>query len=151
MRPRLRFGLALLGVIVGLLTLGVAGASATFEATLSPRKASARAVGPTFEVEAGGGRRTRILDLEVAGGRCGSIYAPLLDASRTKPGFADGKGAAVFALAAAHLQLRIELAVSPRGEALRGSGLLDATVGGCHERVPLDLVSTTIRGGGRHT
>ena len=44
------------------LTLFVASAAATFEATMVPRKGSERATGPTFVVEAGGGRRTRILD-----------------------------------------------------------------------------------------
>jgi len=132
---------------LGLLT---ASASATFEATMATRGASARTAGPTFVVEAGGGRRTRIRNLSVGIGACGSIFAPLLDASRVKPGFADGNGAAVFGLTAQHLHLRLELKVSPRGEGLRGTGLLKTTVGKCHERVALDLVSTTIRGGGRH-
>lgn len=132
------------------LGLFAASASATFEATMATRQASARAAGPTFTVEAGGGRRTRILDLSLEAGACGSIYAPLLDASRVKPGFANGNGSATFGLTAQHLHLRLELKVGRRGEGLRGTGVLEATIGTCHERVPLDLVSTSIRGGGRH-
>jgi hypothetical protein len=142
---------ALAVVVSASLALFAASASATFEATMATRQASARAAGPTFIVEAGGGRRTRIRDLSLEAGACGSIYAPLLDAGHAKPGFADGNGAAVFALAGQHLSLRLELKISPRGEGLSGRGLLKATVGTCHERVALDLVSTSIRGGGRHT
>jgi hypothetical protein len=133
------------------LTLFVASASATYEATMVPRKGSERSAGPTFVVEAGGGRRTRILDFNYEGGKCGSIYAPLLDAGSVKGGFVNGNGAAVFSLAGTHLNLRLELKVSPRGEGLTGRGLLKATVGTCHEKVPMDLVSSEIRGGGRHT
>ncbi|HVV90246.1 MAG TPA: hypothetical protein VHB53_07115 [Solirubrobacterales bacterium] len=125
-------------------------ASATYEATLVPRKGGERSAGPTFVVEAGGGRRTRILDLSFAGGRCGSIYAPLLDAGKVKGGFANGNGAAVFSLKATKLQLRVELRVRPHGEDLTARGLLQATVDSCHEKVPLDLVTAKIRGGGRH-
>ncbi len=78
------------------LTLFVASAAATFEATMVPRKGSERATGPTFVVEAGGGRRTRILDFSFEGGKCGSIYAPLLDAGKVKGGFVNGNGSAVF-------------------------------------------------------
>lgn len=141
---------ALAVTVAASLGLFAAGASATFEATLATRQASARAAGPTFVVEAGGGRRTRIRDLSLEAGACGSIYAPLLNSTRVKPGFADGNGAATFGLGAQHLHLRLELRVSPRGEGLRGTGILKATVGTCHERVALDLVSTSIRGGGRH-
>jgi hypothetical protein len=133
------------------LALFVASASATYEATLVPRKGSERSTGPTFVVEAGGGRRTRILDFNYEGGKCGSIYAPLLDAGNVKGGFVNGNGAAVFSLAGTHLNLRLELKVSPRGEGLTGRGLLKATVGSCHEKVAMDLVSSEIRGGGRHT
>ncbi|HVV91318.1 MAG TPA: hypothetical protein VHB53_12555 [Solirubrobacterales bacterium] len=117
---------------------------------MATRQASTRATGPTFVVEAGGGRRTRIRNLSLETGACGSIYAPLLNSTRVKPGFAAGKGAAVFGLTAQHLHLRVELKLSPRGEGLRATGVLKATVGTCHERVSLDLVSTGIRGGGRH-
>jgi hypothetical protein len=133
------------------LALLVSSASATFEATLVPRQASDRTAGPSFTVEAGGGRRTRILNLESEAGACGSIFVPLIDAQRSKPGFAGGNGAALFTLSGRQLNLRIELTVKPRGEGLRASGVLKATVGECHERVALDLVSSTIRGGGRHT
>jgi hypothetical protein len=132
------------------MTLFVASASATFEATMAPRKGSERSTGPTFVVEAGGGRRTRILDFTYEGGKCGSIYAPLLDAGNVKGGFINGNGSAVFSLAGTQLNLRLELKVSPRGEALTGRGLLKATVGSCHEKVAMDLVSSEIRGGGRH-
>jgi hypothetical protein len=132
------------------LTIFAAGASATFEATLALRKPSGRAAGPTFKVEAGGGRRTRILDFQIESGRCGSIYAPVIDVSQASPGFAAGKGAGTFTLVASHLQLRVDLRLGARGEGLRADGLFEATVGTCHERVPLDLVSTAIRGGGRH-
>jgi hypothetical protein len=132
------------------LTFFVASASATFEATMVPRKGSERSTGPTFLVEAGGGRRTRILDFNFEGGRCGSIYAPLLDAGNVKGGFVNGNGSAVFLLAGTQLNLRLELKVSPRGEGLAGRGVLKATVGTCHEKVPMDLLSSEIRGGGRH-
>jgi hypothetical protein len=132
------------------MTLFVASAAATFEATMAPRKGSERSTGPTFVLEAGGGRRTRILDFNYEGGKCGSIYAPLLDAGNVKGGFVNGNGSAVFSLAGTHLNLRLELKVSPRGENLNGRGLLKATVGSCHEKVPMELVSSEIRGGGRH-
>jgi hypothetical protein len=135
---------------VASLTLFVASAAATFEAMMVPRKGSERSAGPTFVVEAGGGRRTRLLDFAYEGGKCGSIYAPLLDAGNVKGGFVNGNGAAVFSLAGTHLNLRLELKVSPRGEGLTGRGLLKATVGTCHEKVPMDFVSSEIRGGGRH-
>jgi hypothetical protein len=125
-------------------------ASATFEATMVPRQGSARKAGPTFIVEAGGGRRTRLLDLEVEAGVCGSIFAPLIEATSAKPGFAAGSGAAVFLKSDHDLNLRLELRVKPRGEGLRAEGRLEARIGTCHERLPLDLVSTSIRGGGRH-
>jgi hypothetical protein len=144
---------ALAGAIIaalGSLTLFVASAAATFEATMVPRKGSERATGPTFVVEAGGGRRTRILDFNYEGGRCGSIYAPLLDAGKVKGGFVNGNGSAVFSLNATHLKLRLELKVRPRGEDLSGRGVLKATVGTCHEKAPMELVSSEIRGGGRH-
>src|ERR1700743_2563288 len=96
-----------------------------------PRKASEHSTGPSFVVEAGGGRRTRILDFSYEGGRCGSIYAPLLDAGKVKGGFANGNGSAVFSVSATHLNVRLELKVSPRGEALTGHGVLTATVGTC--------------------
>jgi hypothetical protein len=136
--------------ILTALALFAATASATFEATMALRQPSARKAGPTFVVEAGGGRRTRILDFKVESGKCGSIYAPLIDASKASPGFAAGKGTATFHLTANQIELRIELRLKPRGEGLRGDGLFEATVGTCHERLPLDLVSTAIRGGGRH-
>ena len=136
--------------ILASLTLFVASAAATFEATMVPRKGSERSTGPTFVVEAGGGRRTRILDFNYEGGKCGSIYAPLLNAGTVKGGFVNGNGSAVFLLAGTHLNLRLELKVSPRGENLNGRGLLKATVGTCHEKVPLELVTSEIRGGGRH-
>ncbi len=144
---------ALAGAIIavlGSLTLFVASAAATFEATMVPRKGSERSAGPTFVVEAGGGRRTRILDFSYEGGKCGSIYAPLLDAGKVKGGFVNGNGSAVFSLQATHLNLRLELKVSPRGENLNGRGVLNATIGTCHEKAPMELVSSTIRGGGRH-
>jgi hypothetical protein len=132
------------------MTLFVASAAATFEATMAPRKGSERSTGPTFVVEAGGGRRTRILDFNYEGGKCGSIYAPLLDAGNVKGGFVNGNGAAVFSLAGTQLNLRLELKVSPRGENLNGRGVLKAIVGSCHEKVAMELVSSEIRGGGRH-
>src|SRR6202012_3640501 len=75
---------SILAAAAASLGLFAASASATFEATMATRQASARAAGPTFTVEAGGGRRTRILDLSGEAGACGSSYAPLLDASRAK-------------------------------------------------------------------
>jgi hypothetical protein len=140
----------LLVTLVGSLALFTSTASATFEATMAAQGAP-RADGPTFIVEAGGGRRTRIRNFEYGAGKCGSIFAPLIDAGREKGGFADGNGSAVFSLGAQDLRLRFELRVSPRSEGLRGHGLLQATIGSCHERVAMSLVSTTIRGGGRHT
>ncbi len=147
---RLRGGL--LAIVVALLALAAfaSSASATFEATMVPRQGSERKVGPSFVVEAGGGRRTRILDFSFEGGKCGSIYSPLLDAGSVKGGFVNGNGSAVFSLAAQKLNLRFELKVSPRGEGLSGRGLLTATVGECREKVPMELVSEKIRGGGRH-
>jgi hypothetical protein len=127
-----------------------ASAAATFEATLSPRQASKRADGPTFVVEAGGGRPTRVHDLTVEGGRCGSIYAALMEAGKVSRGFANGRGAAVFTTGSKELKLRLELRLRPRGESLTASGLFTATSGSCRERIPLDLVATKIRGGGRH-
>jgi hypothetical protein len=136
-------------IILASLGLFAASASATFEATMVPRQASARNTGPSFIVEAGGGRRTRIRNLEIEAGACGSLFVPLIDATRAKPGFAAGRGTATFALTGRNLQVQLELLVKPHGEALTGSGLFKATIGACHERVPLDLVSATIRGGGR--
>jgi hypothetical protein len=135
---------------LGVLAVFASSAAATFEATMVPRKGSERSTGPTFVVEAGGGRRTRILDFNYEGGKCGSIYAPLLDAGNVKGGFVNGNGSAVFSLVGTQLNLRLELKVSPRGENLGGRGLLKATVGNCHEKVPMELVSSEIRGGGRH-
>ena len=112
--------------------------------------AAGAAGGPTFIVEAGGGRSTRIRNLEVPKGRCGSIFAALIEAGHTTSGFSGGNGAAVFTSAGVGLKLRLELRVKPRGEGLTGSGIFDATLDSCHERMPLDLVSATIRGGGRH-
>jgi hypothetical protein len=126
-------------------------ASATYEATMAPRQTSAREAGPTFVIEAGGGRRTRIRDFSLEAGACGSIFAPLLNITKASAGFANGNGAATFGNAAQDLRLSLELRVKPRGEGLRGTGVFKATVGTCHERVPLDLISTSIRGGGRHT
>jgi hypothetical protein len=143
--------LAIAAALAASLALFAATASATFEATMAPRQANARTAGPTFIVETGGGRRTRIRELSIETGACGSIYAPLLNSTRVKPGFTNGNGSATFGLSAQHLHLRLQLKVGPRGEGLRGTGLLKATVGTCHERVPLDLVTTAIRGGGRHT
>jgi hypothetical protein len=136
--------------ILASLALFVASAAATFEATMVPRKGSERSTGPNFVVEAGGGRRTRILDFNYEGGKCGSIYAPLLNAGKVKGGFVNGNGSAVFLLAGTHLNLRLELKVSPRGENLNARGLLKAAVGTCHEKVAVELVSSEIRGGGRH-
>jgi hypothetical protein len=141
---------AVTALALAALSVFASTASATFEATMAPRKGSERATGPNFVVEAGGGRRTRILDFNYEGGKCGSIYAPLLDAGNVKGGFVNGNGSAVFLLAGTHLNLRLELKVSPRGENLNGRGVLKATVGSCHEKVPLELVSSEIRGGGRH-
>jgi len=143
---------AVVALALMVLALGVfaSAASATFEATMVPRKGSERQSGPTFIVEAGGGRRTRIRDLELEAGACGSIYAPLVNAGKVKGGFVNGNGSAAFSLSAQHLVLRIELKLKPRGEGLRGSGLIKATVGTCHERVPMEVISQKIRGGGRH-
>ncbi len=141
---------AALALALAVLAVFASSAAATFEATMVPRKGSERSTGPNFVVEAGGGRRTRILNFSFEGGRCGSIYAPLLDAANVKGGFVNGNGSAVFSVAGTHLNLRLELRVSPRGENLNGRGLLEATVGSCHERVPMDLISSEIRGGGRH-
>jgi hypothetical protein len=137
---------------VALLALAAfaASASATYEATMGPRQASAREAGPTFVIEAGGGRRTRIRDFSLEAGACGSIFAPLLNITKASAGFAAGNGRATFGNSAQDLHLKLELRVKPRGEGLRATGLLEATIGTCHERVPLDLVSTSIRGGGRH-
>lgn len=151
MRIRYATFAAIAAAILTALALFAAPASATFEATMALRKQSARESGPTFKLEAGGGRRTRILDFKLEAGKCGSIYAPLIDAGKTSPGFAGGKGSATFKLAANHLDLRVELRLKPRGEGLRADGLFEATIGTCHERIPLDLVSIAIRGGGRHT
>jgi hypothetical protein len=142
----------LAGCALALVALGIcaASASATYEATMAPRQANARAAGPTFTIEAGGGRRTRIRDLSIEAGACGSIFAPLLNITKASSGFTNGNGAATFGNTAQDLHLRLELRVKPRGEDLRASGAFTATVGTCHERVPLDLVSTSIRGGGRH-
>jgi hypothetical protein len=139
-------------IVLALASLGIfaANAAATFEATLVPRRASEREAGPTFDLEAGGGRRTRIFDLEVEAGRCGSIFAPLIDAVKASAGFAGGHGVATFGRSDRALTLRLELGLKPRGEALRATGLFTATVGSCHERIPLDLVTASIRGGGRH-
>lgn len=139
--------------VVALLALAAfaASASATYEATMGPRQASARAAGPTFVLEAGGGRRTRIRDFTLEAGSCGSLFAPLLNITKASASFANGNGAATFGNSAQDLHIRLELRLKPRGEGLRGTGLLTATIGSCHERVSLDLVSTSIRGGGRHT
>jgi hypothetical protein len=137
-------------VALALSALFAASAAATFEATMAPRKASERRDGLSFVVEAGGGRSTRIRNLQVEGGRCGSIFAALIEAGRTTSGFAGGHGAAVFATSAPGLKVRLELRVAPRGEGLAGSGVFTASSGTCKERLPLDLVSTAIRGGGRH-
>lgn len=114
---------------------------------MAARPASARVAGPTFTVEAGGGRRTRIRNLSIEAGACGSIFAPLLDSTRVKPGFANGNGMAVFGRTARQLHLRLELRVRPRGEGLVGSGVLKARIGSCHERVPFDLVPINIEVG----
>ncbi len=143
--------MTLLVTVAASLALFVSSAAATFEATMAPRQAQARSTGPTFIVEAGGGRRTRIRKFDFEGGSCGSIYASLINAGREKGGFANGNGGAVFSLSAQQLHLRFELRVSPHGEGLVGHGLLRATVGGCHERVAVDLTSIAIRGGDRHT
>lgn len=137
---------------VALLALAAvaSSASATFEATLAPRQANAREAGPTFVLEAGGGRRTRIRNFSLEAGSCGSIFAPLLNVTKASRGFANGNGKATFGNAAQDLHYRLELRVKPRGEGLRATGTFKATVGSCQERVPVDLVSTSIRGGGRH-
>jgi hypothetical protein len=127
-----------------------ASASATYEATMAPRQANARTAGPTFVLEAGGGRRTRIRNLSLQAGSCGSLFAPLLNITKASAGFANGNGRATFGNSAQDLHLKLELRVKPRGEGLRGTGVFTATIGSCHERVSLDLVSTSIRGGGRH-
>ncbi len=134
--------------VLASLVLLVPSASATFEATMAAR-GGGRAGGPTFIVEAGGGRSTRIRNLEVPQGRCGSIFAALIEAGHTTAGFAGGNGVAIFTSSGVGLKLRLELRVKPRGEGLTGSGIFDATLDGCHERLPLDLVSAEIRGGGR--
>jgi hypothetical protein len=148
---RLRSTLTALALVTAALAIFAASASATFEATMGPRQASARTAGPTFVLEAGGGRRTRIRELSIESGACGSIYAPLLNITKASGGFADGNGSATFGNAAQDLHISLELRLKPRGEGLRGTGVFTATVGSCHERVPLDLVSTSIRGGGRHS
>lgn len=137
---------------VALLALAAfaASASATYEATMAPRQANAREAGPTFVLEAGGGRRTRIRNFSLEAGSCGSLFAPLLNITRASAGFANGNGKATFGNSAQDLHLKLELRVKPRGEGLRGTGVFKATIGSCHERVSLDLVSTSIRGGGRH-
>ena len=142
--------LVALAAVLASLGIMAASASATYEATMGPRQASARTAGPTFVLEAGGGRRTRIRDFTLEAGSCGSIFAPLLNISKASAGFAAGNGKAVFGNSAQDLHIQLELRVEPRGEGLRGTGVLKATIGSCHERVPLDLVSTSIRGGGRH-
>ena len=147
---RTRSLLAACAVALLALAAFAANASATFEATMAPRQANARAAGPTFVLEAGGGRRTRIRDFSLEAGSCGSIFAPLLNITKASAGFANGNGKATFGNSAQDLHLKLELRVKPRGEGLRATGLLQATIGSCHERVPLDLVSTSIRGGGRH-
>ena len=141
-----------MALAVGLASLALftASASATYEATMGPRQASARAAGPTFVLEAGGGRRTRIRNFSLEAGTCGSLFAPLLNITKASAGFANGNGKATFGNTAQDLHIQLELRVKPRGEGLRGTGVLRATIGSCHERVPLDLVSTSIRGGGRH-
>jgi hypothetical protein len=147
---RTRSLLAACAVALLALALGAASASATFEATMAPRQANAREAGPTFVLEAGGGRRTRIRNLSLETGACGSLYAPLLNITKASAGFANGNGKATFGNSAQDLHLQLKLRLKPRGEGLRGTGVFKATVGTCHERVPLDLVSTSIRGGGRH-
>ena len=147
---RLRTTLAILALAATAAALFAASASATFEATMAPRQANAREAEPTFVLEAGGGRRTRIRDLSLEAGACGSLYAPLLNITKAGAGFANGNGAATFGNSAQDLHLQLDLRLKPRGEGLRGTGVFKATVGDCHERVPLDLVSTSIRGGGRH-
>jgi hypothetical protein len=147
---RLRSTLAAFALAATALALFAASAAATFEATMAPRQANAREAGPTFVLEAGGGRRTRIRDLSLEAGACGSLYAPLLNLTKATAGFAAGNGKATFGYSAQDLHLKLELRLKPRGEGLRGTGVFKATVGACHERVPLDLVSTSTRGGGRH-
>src|ERR1700760_2337124 len=128
MRIRYATLAVVVAAILTALALFAAPASATFEATMALRKPSARAAGPSFVVEAGGGRRTRILDLKLETGRCGSIYAPPIAAGKPRPAFAGGNGEAPFSLAASHLKLRVDLRLKPRGEGLRADGLLEATV-----------------------
>jgi hypothetical protein len=147
---RTRATLAACVLALAALGLCAASASATYEATMAPRQASARADGPNFIIEAGGGRRTRIRNFSLETGACGSIFAPLLNITKASAGFANGNGAATFGDAAQDLHLQLELRVKPNGEDLHATGVFKATVGSCHERVPLDLVSTAIRGGGRH-
>ncbi|MBS1677034.1 MAG: hypothetical protein JST08_06585 [Actinobacteria bacterium] len=147
---RTKATLAALGLVAGALGPFAGSAAATFEATMATRQASVGAAGPTFVLEAGGGRRTRIRDLSIEAGPCGSIFAPLLNITKEGRGFADGNGTATFGNSAQDLHLQLELRLKPRGEGLRASGVFKATIGSCHGRVPLDLISTSIRGGGRH-
>jgi hypothetical protein len=147
---RTRATLAACTLVALALGLFAAGASATYEATMAPRQANAREAGPTFTIEAGGGRRTRIRGFSLEAGACGSIYAPLLNVTKATSGFANGNGAATFGNAAQGLHLQLELRVKPNGEDIHATGTFKATVGSCHERVKLDLVSISIRGGGRH-
>jgi hypothetical protein len=147
---RTKATLATLALLLVALGIFAASASATFEATMGPRQSSAREAGPTFVLEAGGGRRTRIRNFSLEAGSCGSIFAPLLNITKASRGFAAGNGAAIFGNSAQDLHLQLQLRLKPRGEGLRGSGVFKATVGDCSERVPVDLVSTSIRGGGRH-
>ncbi|MGH2941052.1 MAG: hypothetical protein ACRDPE_23375 [Solirubrobacterales bacterium] len=147
---RTRTLLAACAVALFALAALATSAAATYEATMGPRQASAREAGPTFVIEAGGGRRTRVRDFSLEAGSCGSIFAPLLNITKASAGFANGNGKAAFGNSAQDLHLSLELRVKPRGEGLRATGLLKATLGTCHERVPLDLISTSIRGGGRH-
>jgi hypothetical protein len=142
--------LAAAALLVVALGLFAASASATFEATMGPRQAAAREAGPSFVIEAGGGRRTRIRDFTLEAGSCGSIFAPLLNITKASAGFANGNGAATFGNSAQDLHLQLRLRLKPRGEGLRGTGVFKATIGRCRERVPVDLVSTSVRGGGRH-
>jgi hypothetical protein len=141
---------ALAALCLASAALFAASASATYEATMAPRQANARAAGPTFVIEAGGGRRTRIRDFSLEAGACGSIFAPLLNITKASAGFAAGNGKATFGNSAQDLHYVLELRVKPRGEGLRATGTFKATIGSCSERVPLDLLSTSIRGGGRH-
>jgi hypothetical protein len=147
---RTRATLAACTLVALALGLFAGSASATYEATMAPRKANAREAGPNFTIEAGGGRRTRIRGFTIEAGACGSIYAPLLNITKQSGGFANGNGVATFGNSAQDLHLQLELRVKPNGEDIHATGIFTATVGDCHERVPLDLVSTSIRGGGRH-